>query len=578
MSIHTFLLFLILLLNGGIVPAFSADLTCPAWHDRQARLEIASLHEQISQWDEAYFKHGRSIVDDEIYDQLRQRLVSWQHCFPKVGVETLPVSPPKEGVSPHPIPHTGLQKISSEVSLKAWVNARSNLWAQPKVDGVAVTLVYEQGRLVSAMSRGDGTKGQDWTKNIGQLSAIPKTIPVLTSPVILQGELYWRQRAHIQKRDGGKNARNTVAGAMMSNELTDEARNSIEVFIWDWPNGPEQMPKRLSQLADMGFPSVHQYTFPVESFDAIRQYRQQWLNSELPFVTDGVVIRQGQRPAGEHWRAKPPSWAMAWKYEPVQSMAEVSDVRFVIGRTGRITVILHLNPLRLDDKNVQRVSIGSIARWRHWDVLPGDQVSISLAGQGIPRLDAVLWRTHHRMTMVVPDETRYHALSCWRADPQCDQQFLARLNWLGSDNGLNLKGVGEVTWRALMLTGKITNLVDWLALSEDELASVDGIGAAKAKTIWQQFQYAKSKPFKQWLVALGLPNYAIAYSDDVNWQKLKAMDDKTWRTVGNIGPVRSQQLRAFFTHSDVDVLAAVLAANGVDGFQDNATSPLLAPH
>nr|WED67537.1 hypothetical protein PJ912_13045 [Pectobacterium colocasium] len=152
------------------------------------------------------------------------------------------------------------------------------------------------------------------------------------------------------------------------------------------------------------------YTHAIGSFADAEKWRHHWYHNPLPFVTDGVVIRQTKEPQGRYWRNTAADWAIAWKYPPVHQVAEVTDVAFSVGRTGKIAVVLKLNPLQLDDKSVSRVNVGSLSRWKQWDVLPGDRVSVSLAGQGIPRLDNVVWRGTERPAIVSPNE---HDFPCF---------------------------------------------------------------------------------------------------------------------------------------------------------------------
>ncbi len=107
----------------------------------------------------------------------------------------------------------------------------------------------------------------------------------------------------------------------------------------------------------------------------------------LPFATDGIVVRSEDKPAGESWLPGEGNWVVAWKYSPVSQLAEVKNIQFSVGRTGKVSVVAGLEPVRLDDKQVRRVSLGSVERWQRLDIAQGDQVLISLAGQGIPRLD-----------------------------------------------------------------------------------------------------------------------------------------------------------------------------------------------
>lgn len=216
-----------------------------------ANEEISRLQQQITQWNDSYWKQGESAVDDGVYDQLNAQLIQWQRCF---GDEVPPdlSAPPISGTVPHPVPHTGARKLADKQALQQWMHVRSDLWVQPKVDGVAVTLVYRNGNLVRAISRGNGLKGEDWTQKILQIPSVPHTTKGLLANSTLQGEIFLQQEGHIQKQRGGMNARSKVAGLMMR-QSNPELLGSLAIFIWAWPDGPAVMSERLEQLTAAGF-------------------------------------------------------------------------------------------------------------------------------------------------------------------------------------------------------------------------------------------------------------------------------------------------------------------------------------
>ncbi|MCW3147439.1 NAD-dependent DNA ligase LigB [Stutzerimonas stutzeri] len=538
---------------------------CPPWSASQAQSEITELRGQLASWDDAYHRRGIAPIDDELYDQARARLSQWQQCFPaQAGAPQQPLAT-AGGPLPHPIAQTGLTKLADAAAVREWMATRENLWIQPKVDGVAVTLVYRNGQLQQAISRGDGRSGQDWTAQAHHLPAIPPRLTQHTD-VILQGELYWREHAHVQASAGSAGARSRVAGIMHSHQPAAAASAArIGLFIWDWPNGPASMAERLAGLEAMGFADSRRFSQPLANFEEAQQWRQRWYHQPLPFASDGVVLRQSRRPPARRWQAAPPHWAVAWKYPPRSALAQVRTVEFRIGRRGRITPLLQLEPVQLDDRRITRVSLGSLRRWQALDIRPGDQVAIALAGLSIPRLDSVVWRSPQRTPLQPPDPTHYHALSCWRATPGCEQQFLARLSWLSGDHGLAIPGLGQGTWSALLDAGLLPDLLGWLDLDAVTLQQAAGIGPTRATTLARHLMAARQRPFVVWLTALGLPGDA-ALSEDDNWQQLAARSSADWQAVPGVGPARAQQLRQFFQAAEVLALRERLQQAGIRGF------------
>ncbi|NUU33875.1 NAD-dependent DNA ligase LigB [Pseudomonas sp. C2B4] len=535
---------------------------CPDWPPERASNEITALQNQIDTWDDDYHRKGRSPVADELYDQSRVRLADWRQCF-NTGAPTNPLRTAR-GTIAHPIAHTGLEKLHDEQAVERWLRNRTDVWAQPKVDGVAVTLIYRNGLLTQAISRGDGSHGQDWTAAARQIAAIPQQLSQ-SLDLLVQGELYWRLPEHVQARAGSLKARATVAGLMNRKTLSVEQVTGIGLFAWDWPQGPASLPERAATLNELGFPDTAGFSQPINTMADAQHWRDHWYRSPLPFASDGIVLRQGQRPAAERWQAKPSYWSVAWKYPYAQALAEVRKVHFKIGRTGRITPVLELTPVMLDDRQIKRVSVSSLQRWQMLDIRPGDQVAISLAGLTIPRLDGVVLRSTERPTLNVPQATDFHPLSCWQPIAGCESQFLARLTWLSGKQGLALPHVGPGTWEKLLEAGHLDGLLDWLTLDAQELANIDGLGERSAARLWTSFDSARQRPFTRWLKALGMPPTGQARLAD-SWQELAQRDTAQWQAEAGIGPGRAAQLSAFFRDPQVLALSEILREAGIDGF------------
>ncbi|HDI3021331.1 TPA: NAD-dependent DNA ligase LigB [Cronobacter turicensis] len=556
---------IIILLLLASLACESAYASCPDWTHKQARQEVAALESQLARWDEAYWLRGENNVSDAVYDGMRQRLSAWKTCFALATVSDAP-PPIAAGRTRHPVAHTGVQKLKDAASLSQWMHGKTDLWVQPKVDGVAVSLVYRKGELQQVISRGDGLQGEDWTTRARHIPAIPLQVKGELADSVLQGELFLRREGHRQQQDGGINARAQVAGAMMRNAASP-LLNDLELFIWAWPDGPKEMETRLTILAQGGFPLARAWSQPVSSVADVARWREQWFSEPLPFVTDGVVIREAREPPGKSWRPGEGSWVAAWKYPPVKQVTEVKALRFAVGRTGKISVVAQLEPVTLDDKQVSKVSIGSLTRWEKLDLAEGDEVEVSLAGQGIPRLDAVVWRPAKR-SKPAPPAARFDALSCLFATGACEEQFISRLVWLSGKPVFDLAGMGEATWRQLSSRHRFEHLFSWLVLSVDALKQTPGFSAPRATRLWHQFNLTRQLPFLRWVKALGLPLPARAWQAlaDDTWHQLQMRDERSWQTLPGVGAERARQLVSYIHHPDVAALAQWLAEQKIDGF------------
>ncbi|EFQ6848756.1 NAD-dependent DNA ligase LigB [Escherichia coli] len=538
---------------------------CPAWSPARAQEEISRLQQQIKQWDDDYWKEGKSEVEDGVYDQLSARLTQWQRCF---GSEPRDVMmPPLNGAVMHPVAHMGVRKMVDKNALSLWMRERSDLWVQPKVDGVAVTLVYRDGKLNKAISRGNGLKGEDWTQKVSLISAVPQTVSGPLANSTLQGEIFLQREGHIQQQMGGINARAKVAGLMMRQDDSDTL-NSLGVFVWAWPDGPQLMTDRLKELATAGFTLTQRYTRAVKNADEVARVRNEWWKAKLPFVTDGVVVRGAKEPESRHWLPGQAEWLVAWKYQPVAQVAEVKAIQFAVGKSGKISVVASLAPVMLDDKKVQRVNIGSVRRWQEWDIAPGDQILVSLAGQGIPRIDDVVWRGAER-TKPTPPENRFNSLTCYFASDVCQEQFISRLVWLGSKQVLGLDGIGEAGWRALHQTHRFEHIFSWLLLTPEQLQNTPGIAKSKSAQLWHRFNLARKQPFTRWVMAMGIPltRAALNASDERSWSQLLFSTEQFWQQLPGTGSGRARQVIEWKENAQIKKLGSWLAAQQITGFE-----------
>ena len=543
----------------------SAWAVCPAWSPARAQEEISRLQQQIKQWDDDYWKEGKSEVEDGVYDQLSARLTQWQRCF---GNETRDVMiPPLNGAVIHPVAHTGVRKMADKIALSLWMRERSDLWVQPKVDGVAVTLVYRDGKLNKAISRGNGLKGEDWTQKVRLISAVPQTVSGPLANSTLQGEIFLKREGHIQQQMGGLNARAKVAGLMMRQDDSDTL-NLLGVFVWAWPDGPQLMTDRLKELATAGFTLTQTYTRAVKNADEVARVRNAWWKAKLPFVTDGVVVRAAKEPESRHWLPGQAEWLVAWKYQPVAQVVEVKAIQFAVGKSGKISVVASLAPVMLDDKKVQRVNIGSVRRWQEWDIAPGDQILVSLAGQGIPRIDDVVWRGAER-TKPTPPENRFNSLTCYFASDVCQEQFISRLVWLGSKQVFGLDGIGEAGWRALHQTHRFEHIFSWLLLTPEQLQNTPGIAKSKSAQLWHQFNLARKQPFTRWVMAMGIPltRAALNASDERSWSQLLLSTEQFWQQLPGTGSGRARQVIEWKENAQIKKLGSWLAAQQITGFE-----------
>ncbi|XKM14480.1 NAD-dependent DNA ligase LigB [Orbaceae bacterium ac157xtp] len=501
---------------------------CPNFSSTQATVELNALSSQIAIWDKTYFEQGVSLIPDEVYDQVYQRYQHWLNCFPDYKINQTTQSIISQNKLIHSAVHTGVKKLHDEKQIKKWLADKTDLWLQPKIDGVAVTLTYEKGRLISAISRGNGTYGENWTDKVKLIESIPKTIKTDLPQVILQGELFWQVKNHIQKQHGSNNYRSKVSGALLEQHPDIKKLQFINFWVWEWANGPQTMQDRLAGLKQMGFSYGIDDTYQVTDFNEITALRSQLFNSPLNYPTDGIIIRQGERPSYQYWQVKEPYWVIAWKYPVNDKVTTIQNIQFTIGRTGKISTILIVEPTQIDGRTIKKVHLGSTSALKKQDIQIGDMVTITLSGQSIPQLKQVVWRVTDRKPILMPKQQHYSHISCFNYSQECQQQFLARLTWLSSKNGLNMHNVSSGTWQKLIQVHRLANLVDWLNLSYAQLLNIDGIGEKQANHFIAQIEIAKTKPIYQWLTALGFVGIKSNTKID-SWDDLQNWTVKEWQ-------------------------------------------------
>ncbi|MGG4609311.1 NAD-dependent DNA ligase LigB [Providencia sp. Me31A] len=519
---------------------------------RQSRISVEReshrLGEQLQQWNQAYRISGNSPVSDDVYDQLFNLWRSLQRCQ-QLPEELPDVMYPKQSLFvQHPIPHTGLKKLN-EMEIYHWIESRDNIWLQPKIDGVAVSLVYDHGQLISMISRGNNAKGLDWREKADFLPAIPKKIDYLGS-LVLQGELFWQMKEHIQSVKGGMNARNKVAGWLMREGRPSSFEHDIGVFIWAWPKGDGDLKKQLASLTAMGFPLAEQYSHKIESKVQAKQLREHYYKSALPFATDGVVLKSFPTPTASAWQPKKNSWAVAWKYPSLSALSEVTKLQFKVGRTGRVSVVAQINPVTIDSKNITKVSIGSLSSWKKRNLLVSDKVLVSLSGLGVPKIEKIIWRQEDRQYPDVSIFKQFHALSCLTYTESCLQQFVARLTWLG--NQLNIKGISSATWEQWVKAYGLTKLTTWLSHQWQE-----GLPKNKKNQLFvKQLRMTISQPLSSWLKGLAIP---LSKAQIEQIHDLGMLNDQSIINQMQLTVNQKEKLRLWLAEPEIQSILQVLA-------------------
>ncbi|WP_257265586.1 hypothetical protein [Endozoicomonas sp. ONNA2] len=492
-----------------LLPAWADD--CPQWDQREATEQIGRLSDEVAYHDELYFNQNAPIISDGEYDDLLARLKYWQACFPSIATgKPLSQTLHNRYTIHHQAPMGSLKKAQSAEEVTSFLQriADSGFLVQPKIDGVAVELVYHKGRLIQASTRGNGEVGVDILHHIRQMPLIPKTVDNdEKNQLILHGELFARLDIIAPSiLEQYASARHLVAGQLNRTEPEAEVIKAFDFFPWQWVNSPfNRGLQSITALAGMGFPLPLEHTHRTTAYPEIKQHLEHYAALKKPiFLLDGIVIKADSQTVKKQlgWAGNTPAWAMAWKFPPATTSSAVEAIEFTIGRTGNITPVVHIEPVTLKNRTISTLSLSSIQNLEKNGLAVGDRISIKLKGNAIPVFGRVLFRPANRVSPELSDTSRYTPFTCLSMAPGCEQQFIARLIWLTGKQGLDIAAISKPAIHQWVQSGTIQTLVDILQLAPHSLQSA----GMYPKEVQQYIESIKrSKSLEQQIRALSIP-------------------------------------------------------------------------
>lgn len=499
-----------LLISLALVSFQSKANICPNWSKEFAVRQFENLSYDLNLANREYRLNGKSNLTDQEYDYLKNQLNLWQKCF-----SFLPQKLQRDylygGKVAHLVAHSRIYKAKSEQEINAFLhrNSENGVWLMPKIDGIAVSLTYTNGVLTKAITRGDGNYGEDVTKNIKLLKKIPQKLNSKLD-LLLQGELYWIHSSRIEKDTILSNGREKIMGFLLKqNPLAlkdtnpESPVNKIKFFAWEAPKFQDSMSERLEFLEKQGFVETKKFTYKTTSLEQIKELKNFFHTKPMEFATDGIVLTKDKRPDFKKWTTGEKYWSIAWKHEFKSSLTKILRIEFSIGRTGKITPIAHLEPLKIQGRIYRKASLGSLNKLKQMNLRNGAIVELELAGGIIAQIKKPVWQSLNTETIKVPDFSYYNYTSCLTYKRQCRQQFLARLVYMSEK--LPINGVKQATWETMLDAGLIKNLTDWQKITEEDLLKIPGVGAKKSANILASFKTALEQVYIKQLYSLGVP-------------------------------------------------------------------------
>lgn len=516
------------------------------------RSEYLRLVEEIRRHDYAYYVQAEPTITDRQYDALYRKLLDFEQAHPDWIVDDSPTrkvgGEPLEGFESvrHEVPMLSLDNTYSREEVIAFIKKVKRLLpdseplftVEPKVDGVAVSVRYEDGHFVRATTRGDGTMGDDITQNLRTLRSIPLRLHRNPGPVLeVRGEVFMTRKGFIHMNEKRvkagdapfANARNATAGSLKQLDSRLVSERPLDVIFYgfgamDINEQPETNVRFMELLRECGLPAPEHFWVcdSVEAIaDALSELDQ--LRKTMPYETDGAVVKLDSMALREEigYTSKAPRWAMAYKFEAEQGITRLHAITVQVGRTGLLTPVAELEPIPLAGSTVSRATLHNEDDMRRKDVRIGDLVIIEKAGEVIPAVVRVETseRTGKEKEFSFPGECpecrtttvrETHEISgntvhrC--PNRECPAQVRGRLIHWCSRGGMDIEGGGEVLSRQLVESGLVRTPADLYRLTQDQVAGLERMGSRSARNFLDGVEASKSRDLWRLIFSLGIPH------------------------------------------------------------------------
>ena len=571
--------------------------------------EINKLRREIEHHNKLYYVLDAPEISDYEYDMLMNRLKALEAEHPelitpdsptqRVGGMALSQFEPVR----HQVPLESLTDVFSYEELFAFGDRMDSLLTEahdyvvePKIDGLSMSLEYENGVFVRGATRGDGVTGENVTENLRTVRSLPLRIDNAPEQLIVRGEVYMSkavfEELNAQREISGEpllaNPRNAAAGSMRQLDPKVAAARKLDIicFNMQYSSGPEYTThaETLDAMREMGFPVVR-YAHFDKIEDCVQQI--QWLGEnrgELPFDMDGAVIKinslRQRRTLGS--TAKAPRWAVAFKYPPEKKESKVLDIVVQVGRTGVLTPKVIVEPVRLAGTTVSAATLHNQDNIDRLDLRIGDTVLLQKAGEIIPEVLSVNKdkRPENAVPFVMPavcpecgspvvrDEDGA-ALRC--TSPECPAQRLRNIAHFASREAMDIEGLGISVCESLISSGLVKTAADLYYLKAEDIAALDRMGEKSANNLIAAIEHSKEAGLARLLCAFGIRQVGqkaakvlAGYFEDLD--ALMAADAETLTKVPDIGGITADFIVTWFENPQSRHLIRMLREAGV-GFR-----------
>ncbi|HVM13543.1 MAG TPA: NAD-dependent DNA ligase LigA [Egibacteraceae bacterium] len=581
--------------------------------DEQTRRTVEALRTEIEQHRYRYYILSDPQVTDAEFDALVRELAELEARHPDLDRPDSPThkvgAPPSPAFAPvrHRQPMLSLDNAFDREELLAWTErvqrglegAAPAFVCELKVDGVAISLTYVEGRLEQAVTRGDGQTGEDVTPQVRTIEGVPSWLELSTAPALLEvrGEVYYPvaefQAMNAAREEAGEprfaNPRNAASGALRQKDPAVTATRPLRLVCHGMGATEgldvDSHSAFLALIGSAGLPVAGE-TRTVTDVDAVWAFIEEWREHRHKpvYEIDGMVVKVDdlahQRRLGS--TSKAPRWAIAFKYPPEEQQTRLRGIQVNVGRTGKVTPFAVLEPVLVAGSTISLATLHNEDQARLKDVRPGDTVIVRKAGDVIPEvLGAVLSQRPPEVEAAgpwqMPTTCPFCASPIQRLEGEaasyctnldCPNRLLESLAHFASRGAMDIEGLGYETAKMLLDRGLVGDLADIYHLQREDLLELERFGPKKVDNLLAGIEASKSRPLERLLVGLNIRHVGgnvarLIARHFSHMDNLRAADAPAIAAVGGVGPVIAQAVRGFFDNPRNAALVDKLAAAGV---------------
>lgn len=576
----------------------------------EAKKQIQKLTDEINYHTDLYYVKSKSEISDFEFDQLLEQLGKLENEFPELR---LPDSPTQRvggtitkefATVVHQYPMLSLGNTYSSEELKDFDSRVAKgldgdpyeYFCELKFDGVSISLIYENGLLVKAVTRGDGIRGDDVTTNIKTIRSLPLRINAKNLPARFEvrGEVFLSKDVFKQlnkdREDIGEetyaNARNTASGTVKMQDSAEVARRKLDCYVYYLLGADNQVSthaESIHKLESWGF-KVSQTYKQCKSIDEVLAYISQWEKKrlELPLDTDGVVIKVNslEQQSQLGFTAKSPRWAISYKYKAESISTRLNGITYQVGRTGSVTPVAELEPVLLAGTTVKRASLHNANEIARLDLRIGDYVFVEKGGEIIPKVTGVVLEKRDANNNAVKYITRCpecktelirkegEANHYCPNEKGCPPQIKGKIEHFIQRKAMDIDSIGEQTIRQLYELGFVKSPADLYYLTKEHLLTLEKVKEKSAQNILDGISQSKNQPFESVLFGIGIRFVGKTVAEKLA-KHFKTMDNLSRATyeqlleAPEVGEKIAQSVVAYFKDADNLVEIKRLAQAGL---------------